>query len=262
MAKVCPLFSSSSGNATYIGDSRNGILIDAGQNAKQLQAALQEIGIEATTLRAVFVTHEHSDHVSGLRVFCSRFGIPVFATAGSYSALEQKGLLDGKFFSYVLSGAVSAGDFLVKPFSTSHDSAESCGYLVETPDERKIAVCTDTGYISEEIRAAVKGADLVLLESNHEIRMLQNGPYPYILKQRILSDTGHLSNSSCGDFAKELVQSGTTRLILGHLSRENNLPELAYTATAAALAEIGAEAGTDCILRVASPRTNGEVLTL
>lgn len=262
MARVCPLFSSSSGNATYIGDRKNGILIDAGSNAKQLQLALHDIGVEECSIRAVFVTHEHTDHISGLRVFCSRLGIPAFASQGTYDALTQKGVFNGKFFSYVLSGSVTIGDLLVSPFPTSHDSAESCGYLVETPDERKLAVCTDTGYITEETRQAVTGADFVLLESNHEIGMLQNGPYPYVLKQRILSDTGHLSNESCGTFAQELIRSGTTRLVLGHLSRENNHPDLAYTAAICALAEIGAEAGKDFTLGVATPRTNGEITLL
>lgn len=262
MARVCPLFSSSSGNATYIGDRKNGILIDAGSNAKQIRLALGDIGVEESAIRAVFVTHEHTDHISGLRVFCSSLGIPVFASQGTYNALEEKGVLKGKFFSYVLTGSVTVGDMLVTPFLTSHDSAESCGYLVETPDQRKIAVCTDTGYITEETRQAVKGADLVLLESNHEISMLENGPYPYVLKKRILSDTGHLSNDSCGTFARELIQNGTTRLILGHLSKENNLPELAYTATACALAEIGAQVDQDFTLGVAAPRTNGEITVL
>lgn len=262
MAKVCPLFSSSSGNATYIGSRSGGILIDAGSNAKQIQLALQDVGVEEGSLRAVFVTHEHTDHVSGLRVLCSRLGIPCYASPGTYNALEEKGVLTGKFFSYALTGSVCVGDMRVTPFHTSHDSAESYGYLVETPDERKITVCTDTGYITDEIRNSVAGSDLVLLESNHEISMLQNGPYPYVLKQRILSDTGHLSNESCGSFTKELIKSGTTRLILGHLSRENNLPDLAYSATVCALMEIGARCGRDYTLKVASPRTNGEVVVL
>lgn len=262
MSRVCPLFSSSSGNATYIGTKTNGILIDAGANAKQLQLALHDAGIPDSAVEAVFITHEHTDHISGLRVLCSRLGVPVFASQGTYQALETKGALAGQFFSYVQSGSVTAAGMLISPFHTSHDSAQSCGYVIETEDERKIAVCTDTGYITEETRDALKGADLVLLESNHEIRMLQNGPYPYVLKQRILSDTGHLSNESCASFAQELLKSGTTRFILGHLSRENNHPDLAYSATFSALSLIGAELGKDYTLEVAAPRTKGQVTLL
>lgn len=262
MAKVCPLFSSSSGNATYIGDSSGGILIDAGQNAKQIRLALNEIGVSENTIQAVFVTHEHSDHISGLRVFCSQNHIPVYASPGTYQSLQEKNILTDKFFSYIFEGKISIGTMEITAFHTSHDSSESYGFSVETADERKISLLTDTGIVTKASKEAVRGSDLVLLESNHEIRMLENGPYPYPLKQRILSDTGHLSNIACGEFAKELVQTGTTRLILSHLSKENNHPDLAYETTRSALEDIGAECGKDFVLKVASPRTDGRVIVL
>lgn len=262
MARICPLFSSSSGNATYIGDSSGGILIDAGNNAKQIRLALSEIGVDEASIQAVFVTHEHSDHVCGLRVFCSQNHIPVYTSEGTFRALEQKGILSDKYFSYIFNGKVSVGTMEIQSFHTSHDSNESYGFTIKTADERKISLLTDTGTITEESRKAVKGSDLVLLESNHEISMLQNGPYPYPLKKRILSDTGHLSNQICSEFAKELVESGTTRIILSHLSRENNHPDLAFETTASALQEIGAESGRDFVLKVASPRTDGQVIVL
>lgn len=262
MARVCPLFSSSSGNATYIGDNSGGILIDAGNNAKQIRLALSEIGVDETSIHAIFVTHEHSDHVCGLRVFCSQNHIPVYTSAGTFNALEEKGILSDKYFSYIFNGKINVGTMEITSFHTSHDSNESYGFIVKTADERKIALLTDTGIITDESRNAVKGSDLVLLESNHEISMLQNGSYPYPLKQRILSDTGHLSNKVCGEFSKELVESGTTRLILSHLSRENNHPALAYETTSCALQELGAENGKDFILKVASPRTDGQVIVL
>lgn len=262
MARICPLFSSSSGNATYIGDQTGGILIDVGQNAKQICLALHDIGVEESTIEAVFITHEHSDHISGARVFCSKFNIPLYASQGTLLALEEKGILTDKFLSLVQTDTICVHNMGVTPFHTSHDSSESCGYLIETADERKIAICTDTGYITDETKQAIKGADFVLLESNHEVTMLENGSYPYPLIKRILSDVGHLSNNACGEFAKELVQGGTTRLVLAHLSRENNHPDLAYSATVCALAEMGAQLEQDYTLAVATPRTEGELIIL
>lgn len=262
MARFYNLFSSSKGNCSYIGNEKSGILIDCGANAKQISLALAEKNIDSSAVKAVFVTHEHTDHVSGLRVFCSRNHVPVFASKGTYEALSGKGMLDGDFFSYVIEGETAAADFAVSCFPISHDCAEGCGYTVETKDGRRLSVCTDTGCITPEIAAAVKGSDLVLLESNHEVGMLMAGRYPYPLKMRILSDRGHLSNESCAAFAKELVQSGTTRLILGHLSQENNIPDSAYQATCCALSAMGAELNRDYMLSVASPRTKGDVFVL
>ncbi|MCC8023558.1 MAG: MBL fold metallo-hydrolase [Clostridiales bacterium] len=262
MARFCSLFSSSRGNCTYVGNQEEGVLIDAGCNAKQIRLALQEQGIDLATVKAVFVTHEHTDHISGLRVLCSGANIPVFASEGTYRALEERGHLNGKFFSYVMQGRVAVGDMEIVPFQTSHDCAQSYGYRVETRDGRRISVLTDTGYVTEESRRAVLGSDLVLLESNHDVEMLKTGSYPYILKRRILSDTGHLSNEACGEFARELVQSGTTRLVLGHLSQENNLPQLAFESTSAALRGLGAEVNRDYLLDVARVRGSKGMVVL
>ena len=226
MARFCSLFSSSSGNCTYIGSSGGGVLIDAGVSAKQISLKLNGIGVSERNIGAVFVTHEHGDHVKGLRVLASKYNIPVYATEGTIRELE-------------------------KMFRTSHDVAESCGYSVTTSDGRKICVATDTGIVTDEMRTALTGCDLALVESNHDIGMLRNGSYPYLLKRRILSDVGHLSNIACGDFVTELVESGTTRLILGHLSKENNIPSLAYRTSKSALDCMGATENRDYILKVA-----------
>ena len=148
-------------------------------------------------------------------------------------------------------GGVDCRGQHIDSFATSHDSAESCGYTVLTSDDRKIAVATDTGIVTDTIRQAVDGCDLILAESNHDIGMLRNGGYPYMLKRRILSDRGHLSNIACSEFVAELVKNGTTRLVLGHLSKENNLPELAFQTTKAALDMEGAVQFRDYILKVA-----------
>lgn len=254
MAKFCSLFSSSSGNATFVGNGDRGILIDAGVSAKRIKEALLQREIDPSKLDGIFVTHEHSDHISGIRILASTFKIPVYATEGTMSALEENGVINGKFpFEIMSDGGVAAGDLLVKSFATPHDSRESCGYTVTFPHGQRAVVATDIGKITPVIEDAITGAELVMLESNHDIAMLQSGPYPYYLKRRILSDVGHLSNEACAEEAVKLVKKGTSRLFLGHLSAENNFPDLAYQTTLAALKAIGAKEGTDYILKVNSP---------
>ena len=263
MAKFCPLFSSSSGNSVYIGSGEDAILVDVGLSCKRTEEALYNIGVSPESIKAVFITHEHSDHVSGLRVFASKYNITAYATEGTLGALEKSGTINGKFpFKQVSTAGDEIASLLVKPFYTSHDAKESCGYTVETADGRKLAVCTDLGVVTTEVEAALTGCDLVLLESNHDIRMLENGPYPYPLIQRIKSDRGHLSNESCADFAKRLIEGGTTRLVLGHLSQQNNFPELAFQTTFSALEELGAKADSDYILKVAKPVWEGRAMIL
>ena len=166
--------------------------------------------------------------------------------------LERIGKLCSKYRCMVIpqSGVECRGMF-VRPFRTSHDCAESLGFTVETPDERKLSVLTDTGFISDEMKSAVTGSDLILIESNHDIGMLRNGPYTYALKRRILSDKGHLSNAACSELVAELVGSGTTRVVLGHLSKENNMPELAFQTSFAALETAGAKQDSDYNMYVA-----------
>lgn len=254
LAKFCSLFSSSSGNCTFIASNKTRILIDAGVSAKRIKEALTDRDIDPKSLDAIFVTHEHSDHTKGIRVLASGFGIPVFATDGTMESMADDGIINGKFPVHIIerNGKTEIGDLLVESFETPHDSNESCGYTVTFPDERKAAVATDIGHITNEIMARLIGCDLVMLESNHDIGMLQNGPYPYYLKERILSDVGHLSNEACSSAAAELVEKGTTRLFLGHLSEQNNYPPLAYQTSLAAICETGAKENIDYILKVNS----------
>lgn len=252
MAKFCPLFSSSSGNSTYVGTAEGGILIDVGVSAKRTKEALWDIGVDTSRVHAIFITHEHSDHVKGLRVFASRHHIPVYASAGTLAALDEAGILDGSYSAEVIGQAgVAVCDMLVRPFATSHDARESFGYTVNMPDNKRIALATDMGMVNQTTREALYGCDLVMLESNHDVNMLQNGSYPYFLKRRILSDRGHLSNESCAQTLVQLLQGGTTRILLGHLSQHNNIPHLAYETSKAALLAAGAVEGSDYLLEVA-----------
>lgn len=255
MAKFCSLFSSSSGNCTYIGCSQGGILIDIGVSAKKTETALGDIGVDPKSVAAIFVTHEHTDHISGIRVFAKRYGIKVYSSAGTLKGMvEAKAVTPDIDAQVIPSSGTEAGGMFIKPFKTPHDSLESMGFTVVTSDGKRLAVATDMGHITEDFTNAVSGCDLVLLESNHDIGMLQNGPYPFFLKQRILSNFGHLSNGSCAEAAVRLVESGTTRLVLGHLSKENNLPSLAFETTRSAMSMAGARENIDYLLSVAGDR--------
>ena len=253
MARFCSLFSSSSGNSTFIGSSKTGILIDAGVSAKRMKEALLSREIDPSELGGIFITHEHSDHIKGVRILCSNYNIPLYATQGTLSYLEENDVINGKFpFEVIDEKGVEIGDIVVKPFKTSHDSRESCGYTVDLPHGQRAAIATDLGKITSEVERAITGCEFVMLESNHDISMLQAGPYPYYLKRRILSDRGHLSNEACAEQAKKLIKSGTSRLFLGHLSAENNFPDLAFQTTLSALSEMGAVNERDYILKVNS----------
>lgn len=262
MARLCPLFSGSSGNSYYIGNENEGILVDAGRSAKQIENALKNNGLDIASVKAIFVTHEHIDHVKGVRVLASRHNIKVYATQGTLSALDDMGELNDKYAYEVISAdGNEVSGMRIKSFATSHDCRESCGYVINTADNRSIAVATDLGYISDEVRNAVSGCDTVVIESNHDISMLQNGPYPYLLKRRVLSDSGHLSNDSCSAELAKFVENGTTRIVLAHLSEQNNFPDLAYVTSQSALTQAGMVEKKDFILTVApKENTNGSMI--
>lgn len=263
MARICPLFSGSKGNSYYISSGGNGILIDAGRSAKQLEQALSANSIDISSIRAIFVTHEHSDHIQGLRVFSSRHKIRVYASAQTLAALERLGAVNERVDSREIGfKGVAIDNMLIKPFSTSHDCEGSVGYTVTTSDGAKISLATDTGVITDEIYQSIAGSDAVIIESNHDVGMLMNGGYPYQLKRRILSEQGHLSNDACSELLPELVESGTTRFILAHLSRENNMPMIAENSAVYELACKQMKRNKDFTLMVAPPETRGETVVL
>ena len=258
VAKFVTLFSSSSGNSYYIGSSGQGVLIDAGRSCKQIELAMQSNNLDLRRVQAVFVTHEHSDHCQGLKVLASRYGFTVYASEGTLNALERADRLSSRFTADVIESKVSIGDMLIERHNTPHDSAESCAYSVITPDGSRAIVATDMGIMLPNIREAIKKSTLAVIESNHDIEMLKFGPYPYVLQQRILSNKGHLCNQACADELADFVKSGVSRIVLGHLSKENNTPTLAYNTSLKALTEAGMKEGLDFTLEVAPPDTNGK----
>lgn len=250
MARLCPLFSGSKGNSYYIGSKSAGILIDAGRSAKQLVNMLIacEIGLEA--VQAIFITHEHTDHVSALRVFLKRHRVPVFASRGTIR--EISGTLEDATL-YEMERDVQIADMTINAFHTSHDCAEGLGYTVRTADHRKFTLATDLGFVSEEVEESLLGSDFVVLESNHDVDMLRYGPYPYMLKKRILSDRGHLSNDACAALLPKLAKNGTTRFLLAHLSQDNNTRAAALEASLQTLVSGGFIHGEDFIVDAAKP---------
>ncbi|MBQ2846845.1 MAG: MBL fold metallo-hydrolase [Clostridia bacterium] len=261
MARFCSLFSSSDGNCTYIGCSQGGILIDIGISAKRTEQALSDIGVSPSSLAAIFVTHEHSDHIKGIRVFAERYGIKVYSSAGTLAGMEELNAVTSKTKTDIIpENGIEAGGMFIRPFRTPHDSRESTGYSIVTPDGKRLSVATDIGTVTDTVMNAVYGSDLILLESNHDVGMLQNGPYPYFLKQRILSNHGHLSNENCAKAAVKLAESGTTRFVLGHLSKENNIPSLAFETTRFAMTMAGMKENTDYLLTIAG--NNNPVIAL
>lgn len=262
MARFCPLYSGSSGNSMFFGGSAGNILVDIGMSAKKIEEALRNMMIEPASIEAIFITHEHIDHVRGLRVFAGRYKTKIWASQGTAEALAEQNLLPENAKIQVIgeAGVEEAGMHIV-PFHTPHDSRESLGYHIDTYDGRRAAVATDLGYITKGVREVITGTDLLVLESNHDVRMLQNGSYPYPLKRRILSEVGHLSNESCACELPGLAEKGTTRFFLAHLSKENNLPELALQASKAELELAGMKAGIDYELTVA-PRNGPTRITI
>lgn len=251
MSRFCSLFSGSSGNSVAIGCGGKYILIDAGRSAKKIKERLTQEDIDPRDVCAIFVTHEHTDHISGVRVLASSLKIPVFATEGTAECMELSGHARGVDLQIMPSGGVDVGDMEITKFATSHDAAQSCGYSVKCNDGRKITLATDTGIITPEIHSAMDGADLVYIESNHDVSMLYAGAYPYPLKQRIASNKGHLSNEACAAELPSLARGGTTRFVLGHLSAENNMPLLARQAAVCEFGKYGIREGTDYLLSVA-----------
>lgn len=258
MAKIVPLFSSSKGNSYYISGNNEGILVDAGRNCKQLELALLSNEIDSRTIKAIFVTHEHIDHCAALKVFAKRYDLPIYASKGTLEALVLSNKVDTNAKLIEIQDEIVLGDMLIKRLDTSHDAKESCGYFITTADNRRCSLVTDTGFLTQNALDYMKQSNAVVIESNHDINMLKNGPYPYVLKQRVMSMTGHLSNVDCAKVLPSLVENGVTRLLLAHLSQENNTRTLALDTSIASLRKAGITKDSDYTIDTAPVEPNGK----
>ncbi len=239
-ARLISLFSGSSGNCTAISCGGDTILIDAGRSAKAIEEQLAVVGIDPGTLRAIFVTHEHIDHVSALRVLTKKHPVPVYASGGTADTLQCCVCRRAPLFEEHI------GNMSVRSFPISHDAACPVGYRIEINadggEHIAIGLATDTGTVTDEILRGLDGCRAVVLESNHDLQMLQSGPYPAQLKQRIRSRLGHLSNIDSADLAAALALKGTEQIILAHISKENNIPSLALSTCLERLQSFGVTA--------------------
>lgn len=246
MITIHTLASGSEGNAALLSAGDIHILVDAGISARRVQSALRDLGHSAQDLSAVFITHAHSDHIAGLRVLLKHTAAPVLASPAVCAALMRQMPDHAPRMHPLCSGDRRViGDVTVTAFATSHDSAGSMDYRFDC-GSASAGLLTDTGFVTPAAEQILAGVELLLLESNHDIAMLQGGAYPYALKQRILGDEGHLSNDAAAEFACRMAESGTRQFVLVHLSRENNDPALALNAVSGALRRGGYEASV-CI---------------
>jgi phosphoribosyl 1,2-cyclic phosphodiesterase len=229
--RMCSIASGSSGNCIYIGTEATHLLVDVGISCKKTVAGLNQLGVDGKDLDGILITHEHADHINGLGVMCRKFGIPIYATKGTIEAIKQVSSLgaidEGLFNEIKADEKFVLKDIIVNPMKISHDAAQPVAYRFKQGDKH-MAVATDLGTYDEYTIDCLQGMDALLLEANHDINMLQVGPYPYYLKQRILGNKGHLSNELSGRLLSRLLNDNLKTVFLGHLSKENNLAELAY----------------------------------
>ena len=236
----CTLFSGSSGNCLFIGTEKDKILIDAGVSASRTVKELEAIGVDIHDIKALLVTHEHSDHISGVGVLSRKYGLPVYATPGTWRGMSTKigNISPYNHIEIDPEQDFYIGELSISPFPIPHDANEPCGYVVRCR-RASVAVATDIGCIRKSWLEVVSQTSSVLLESNYDSAMLSAGSYTYELKRRIQGTKGHLSNDDAAQAALELANRGVQSLILGHLSKENNFPELAYQSVIARLREAG-----------------------
>lgn len=263
MIKFCSLYSGSSGNCLFLRAGNTKILIDAGLSAKRIITALASIGEKPSEISAILITHEHSDHIKGAGILSRKLDVPVYANSNTWEAMRNMlgPVKEEHTVCFTTNCEFDIGAITVRPFQTPHDAAESVGFNFFA-ENKKVTVATDIGHMNLELLKNLESSDLLLLESNHDVQMLRAGPYPWHLKKRIEGDHGHLSNEMAAKLIAYMAEKGANKFLLGHLSRENNFPELAYQTTYNALAEKSIVAGSDVMLEVALRDKVGSIITL
>ncbi|MBQ0059826.1 MAG: MBL fold metallo-hydrolase, partial [Lachnospiraceae bacterium] len=237
--RLYSIASGSSGNCICVSSGNSTILIDAGISGKKIESGMNQLDMTTRDVEAIFVTHEHNDHIRGLGVLARRYGIPIYGSIGTIKAMEKMDALgkipEGLMHVVDPDAITTIGDLDIDPFRIHHDAADPLGFKVVN-GSKQMAVVTDTGHYDEEMVSHLTGLDVVLLESNHDVRMLETGRYPYYLKKRILGEKGHLSNETAGQMLCRLLHDDMKKIFLGHLSGENNLEALALEAVKAEIA--------------------------
>ncbi|WP_373370320.1 MBL fold metallo-hydrolase [Irregularibacter muris] len=251
--KICSIASGSSGNCIYVESGKTKVLIDAGLSGKRITQGLGQIGVDGEDLDGILITHDHSDHVKGVGILSRKYNIPIYSNVSTWEEIKQKmGKINPEHIQHFQSNkSFDIKDFHIKPFPTSHDACDSVGFCLYG-NNKKISIATDLGYISKDILEELTGSDMVILEANHDEEMLKVGPYPWYLKKRILGEQGHLSNESAGNALVKLVEKGLKKVLLAHLSKENNFPELAYQTVYNILQENKININKDIALDIAS----------
>ncbi len=258
MIYICALGSGSQGNAVLVGNENCKILVDCGFPLKKLASRLLAVGTSPYDINAIVVTHEHGDHIKGVTELSDKCKIPLYIASKTHSVLKNKVCTgnpnDGTPLQYAHTfncpTQFEVNGITITPFRTSHDAVYPVGYVFSDCDGKAV-YATDLGAVTPTVAEVAMGADLIMIESNYDFDMLQRGKYPAYLKARIQGIKGHLSNTNCSDFVTKLYNAGTKNFILGHISQQNNLPELAYISSVEALKAIGAEYGRDYNLFVA-----------
>src|SRR5690625_656814 len=236
------LASGSTGNAFYIESNEQRILVDAGVSGKQMDRLFSEINIDPSKLTGILVTHEHSDHIKGLGIIARKYNLPIYANTKTWKAMEGsigKLSLDQKFH-FEMGEVMTFGDLDVESFGVSHGAVDPMFFTFNMGD-KKVALVTDLGYVSERIKKTVEGADAYIFEANHDVEMLRMGRYPWSVKRRILGDSGHVSNEDCALALCDIIGNQTKRIYLAHLSKDNNMKDLARMSVDNILRERGIE---------------------
>lgn len=249
----CSLYSGSSGNCILVGSDQSKILVDVGLPGKKIIEALERVKEDPKNIKAIFITHEHSDHIKGAGIISRKFDIPIYANQITWSAMDGKiGNIKEKNIKVIDKRSLTKIDDLeIQAFNTPHDASSSMGYTIKSGD-KAASIVTDIGTFTEEIRRNIVDSDIILLEANHDEEMVKFGPYPYDLKRRVLSEVGHLCNEDCGNAIAQIMNDGRyRRIVLGHLSNTNNVPELAYKSVVNILDENGLDYKTDLKLTIA-----------
>lgn len=260
--EICTLASGSKGNCTYIKCGGTAIIVDEGLTVKELKLRAALRGIDLEKVSSVLVTHEHSDHIKGVEQFSKEFGAKVYMPLTCFETMRSRGEMISAYEHIDgFEAGFDIGDIHIVPFRLPHDARYTVGYRI-TDGKTDIAIATDLGFVSDNTLSKLSGCKAVILESNHDKLMLEKGRYPYPLKVRIASKNGHLSNADSAAVASQLVASGAERLLLAHLSEDNNTPELAFEATKEQLDKHGIREGEDVLLDIAYQYRPSEIIRL